>query len=61
MSKLADIIAQERRLQRLRREVDELRLENQELHTRVERMSTAMRRCVTCEYHPRNRVSDDEG
>ncbi len=61
MSKLVDIIAQERRLQRLRREVDELRRQNDELTTRIERMRSAARRCLTCEYHPRNRAADDEG
>ncbi len=61
MTKLMDIIAMERRLQRQRRENRELSQENEKLQAQVERLRTAMRRCVACEYHPRNQVSENEG
>jgi cell division protein FtsB len=58
MSKLVDVIAQERRLAQQHRQLQDLRRENEKLHGQLERMRTAMRRCLTCEYHPRNRTDD---
>ncbi len=59
MSKLGEIIDQEWRNQKQRREIDELRSQNEKLQSQVERMRGAMRRCVSCEYHPRNRTDAD--
>jgi hypothetical protein len=50
MSKLVSIMARERRLWQQKRDIQVLQAEIARLRTQNERMRTAMRRCVTCDY-----------
>ena len=50
MSKLRELLERESLLRSQRREIAALRSEVESLRAQNERMKTAMRRCVTCEY-----------
>jgi len=50
MSKLWEILTRERRLWEQRREIEGLQAEIEKLRLQNERMRTAMRRCITCDY-----------
>ena len=50
MSKLRELFAREGRLRAQGRELAELRSEVETLRAQNERMKTAMRRCITCEF-----------
>ncbi len=50
MTKLVEILAQERRIRNQKRELAELRDEVEKLRTQNERTREAMRRCLSCDY-----------
>lgn len=55
MGRLSSLLDREQQLAVQRRELAELRADNEKLRQQIARLRSAMRHCTTCSYHPRNR------
>jgi cell division protein FtsB len=55
VGRLSSLLDREQQLAVQRRELAELRADNEKLRQQIARLRSAMRHCTTCSYHPRNR------